>query len=70
MIFSDFIQSLKHRLSCSRPMSLAELERETAAMVYGGDIYTVLVRDRAVRELAYRGGRVQQASDAVLPFIR
>ena len=44
---------------------------ETAAMVYGGDIYTVLVRDRAERQLTRRDSRwMDYRRDAGWPFIR
>lgn len=45
--------------------------QETAAMVYGGDIYAVLVRDRAVRRLELADSRrVDHRHDAGWPFIR
>lgn len=44
---------------------------ETAAMVYGGDIYAVLVRDRAVRHLTRVDNRwADHRHDAGWPFIR
>lgn len=44
---------------------------ETAAMVYGGDVYVVLLRDRAIRQLALaESRRVDHRRDAGWPFIR
>jgi hypothetical protein len=46
-------------------------QQETAAMVYGGDIYAVLLRDRAVRQLARsERQRIDSRRDAGWPFIR
>lgn len=45
--------------------------QETAAMVYGGDIYAVLLRDRFVRQLAR--AKIRQTPghlDTTWPFIR
>ena len=45
--------------------------QETAAMVYGGDIYAVLLHDRFVRQLARaKVRRTQSRPDSVWPFIR
>lgn len=45
--------------------------RETAAMVYVGDIYAVLLRDRAARRLAQSDSRSPDyRRDASWPFIR
>lgn len=46
-------------------------QQETAAMVYGGDIYAVLLRDRAVRQLARSESHgADHRRDAGWPFIR
>ena len=45
--------------------------QETAAMVYVGDIYAVLLRDRAARRMAQAGNRsLDYRRDASWPFIR
>lgn len=45
--------------------------QETAAMVYVGDIYAVLLRDRAARRLAQADDRhVDYRRDDSWPFIR
>ena len=45
--------------------------QETAAMVYVGDIYAVLLRDRAARRLAQADNRsLDYRRDASWPFIR
>ena len=47
------------------------VRQETVAMVYGGDIYAVLLRDRVVRQLARSEvHRVDHRRDAGWPFIR
>lgn len=45
--------------------------QETAAMVYDGDIYAVLLRDRAARRLTpLAESRADYRRDASWPFIR
>lgn len=45
--------------------------QETVAMVYVGDIYAVLLRDRAARRLAQADNRsLDYRRDASWPFIR
>jgi hypothetical protein len=45
--------------------------QETAAMVYDGDIYAVLLRDRAARRLTQTADRrPDYRRDASWPFIR
>jgi hypothetical protein len=45
--------------------------QETAAMVYDGDIYAVLLRDRAARRLTQSADhRPDSRRDASWPFIR
>ena len=44
--------------------------RELTAMVYGGDIYAVLVRDRAVRRMTRTDYPSKYRRDAGWPFIR
>jgi len=45
--------------------------RETAAMVYGGDIYAVLLQDRFVRQRALANvRRAAVRRDTTWPFIR
>ncbi len=45
--------------------------QETAAMVYVGDIYAVLLRDRVARRLAQADSRrLDYRRDASWPFIR
>ncbi len=45
--------------------------QETAAMVYVGDIYAVVLHDRAARQLARSGdNRLDYRRDAGWPFIR
>ncbi len=44
---------------------------EIAAMIYGGDVYVVLLRDRVARQLALaESRRVDHRRDAGWPFIR
>ena len=63
--------SLKAVLSLFKPRKRENSNlQETLAMVYGGDIYTVLVRDRAARRLARTGSHRDHRRDPAWPFIR
>ena len=66
------LKALKSKISILVSAKADDAGRqETAAMVYGGDIYAVLLRDRAVRQLARsENHRVDQRRDAGWPFIR
>ena len=63
---------LKTKITASKSAQTDDAWRqETAAMVYGGDIYAVLLHDRFVRQLALaRVRRTQPRPDNVWPFIR
>lgn len=63
---------LKTRITASKSAQTDDAWRqETAAMVYGGDIYAVLLYDRFVRQQALaRVRRTQSRPDNVWPFIR
>jgi hypothetical protein len=67
-----FIDSVKAIISSFRSVKGDNTGRqETLAMVYGGDIYAVLVRDRAARQLAMtQRRRGDHRRDASWPFIR
>jgi len=67
-----FLNSLRARISSFRSAKSDDTSRqETLAMVYGGDIYTVLVRDRAARQQAStERHRADRRHDAGWPFIR
>jgi len=67
-----FLNSLRARLSSFRSAKSDDTTRqETLAMVYGGDIYAVLVRDRVARQLASsERRRADHRHDAGWPFIR
>ena len=67
-----WLKTLKRKITALKSAQTDDAGRwETAAMVYGGDIYAVLVRDRAVRQLArVDSGRVDYRRDAGWPFIR
>jgi len=66
------IELLKTKITASKSAQTDDAWRqETAAMVYGGDIYAVLLHDRFVRQLALaRVRRTQPRPDTVWPFIR
>jgi len=63
---------LKTKIRASKSAKTDDAWRqETAAMVYGGDIYAVLLHDRFVRQLALaKVRRAQRHPDTVWPFIR
>jgi len=62
---------LKAALSLFKPTKKGNSNlQETLAMVYGGDIYTVLVRDRAARRLARTESHRDHRRDPAWPFIR
>ena len=63
---------LKTKITASKSAQTDDAWRqETAAMVYGGDIYAVLLYDRFVRQLALaKVRRTQRRPDSVWPFIR
>ena len=67
-----WLKALKRKITALKSAQTDDAGRwETAAMVYGGDIYAVLVRDRAVRQLVrVDSGRVDYRRDAGWPFIR
>ena len=67
-----FLNYLKARMSSFKSANRENSNRqETLAMVYVGDIYAVLVRDRAARQLALtERRRVDHRHDAGWPFIR
>ena len=66
------LKTLKSKISVLLSAKADDAGRqETAAMVYGGDIYAVLLRDRAVRQLARsESRRLDHRRDAGWPFIR
>jgi hypothetical protein len=63
---------LKTKITASKSAQTDDAWRqETAAMVYGGDIYAVLLHDRFVRQLAFaRVRRTPSHTDNVWPLIR
>ena len=63
---------LKTKITASQSAQTDDAWRqETAAMVYGGDIYAVLLHDRFVRQLALAKVRgTPHRPDTVWPFIR
>ncbi len=67
-----WLQALKRKITALKPAQTGDADRwETAAMVYGGDIYAAMVRHRAVRQLARVDGRQPDyRRDAGWPFIR
>ncbi len=67
-----WLKALKRKITALKSAQTDDAGRwETAAMVYGGDIYAVLVRDRAVRHLTRVDSRwVDHRRDAGWPFIR
>ena len=72
IIMMKILNYLKARLSSFRSANRENSNRqETLAMVYVGDIYAVLVRDRAVRQLALtERRRMDHRHEAGWPFIR
>ena len=71
-IIMKWVKALKRKITALKSAQTDDAGRwETAAMVYGGDIYAVLVRDRAVRHLTRVDSRwVDHRRDAGWPFIR
>jgi len=73
MKIADIIGSLRTMVSTRKSTIAAEdALRETAAMVYVGDIYAVHVHNRVALELVRINGRrpVEGVNDAVSPFLR
>ncbi len=70
MTFSSLVKLYKAKLFSLGYGTAVKSEHKTKALDYDGDVYTVLVRDRALRKLARRNSQAQQASDAVLPYLR
>ncbi|MEK7206673.1 MAG: hypothetical protein AAB134_02165 [Pseudomonadota bacterium] len=73
MKIADIIGSLRTMISTRKSTMTAEdVLRETAAMVYVGDIYAVHVHNRVALELVRINGRptVKGVNDAVSPFLR
>ena len=71
-IIMKWLKALKRKITALKSAQTDDAGRwETAAMVYGGDIYAVLVRDRAVRHLTRVDNRLgDHRHDAGWPFIR
>ena len=71
-IIMKWLKALKRKITALKSAQTDDAGRwETAAMVYGGDIYAVLVRDRAVRHLTRVDNRwADHRHDAGWPFIR
>ncbi len=71
-IIMKWLKALKRKITALKSAQTDDAGRwETAAMVYGGDIYAVLVRDRAVRHLTRVDSRWSDyRHDAGWPFIR
>ena len=67
-----WLKALKRKITALKSAQTDDAGRwETAAMVYGGDIYAVLVRQRAVRQLArIDSSQRDYRRDAGWPFIR
>ena len=67
-----WLKALKRKITALKSAQTDDAGRwETAAMVYSGDIYAVLVRQRAARQLARVDGRQRDyRRDAGWPFIR
>jgi hypothetical protein len=68
----NWLHSIKSRITWLTSARTDESAwRETAAMVYDGDIYAVLLRDRAARRLTpLAESRADYRRDASWPFIR
>jgi hypothetical protein len=66
------LRILKEIMTSPRSVKTDDAGRgETGAMVYGDDVYVVLLHDRAVRQLALaESRRVDYRCDAGWPFIR
>ena len=71
-IIMKWVKALKRKITALKSAQTDDAGQwETAAMVYGGDIYAVLVRDRAVRHLTRVDNRwADHRHDAGWPFIR
>ena len=71
-IIMKWVKALKRKITALKSAQTDDAGRwETAAMVYGGDIYAVLVRDRALRHLTRVDNRwADHRHDAERPFIR
>jgi len=71
-IIMKWLKALKRKITALKSAQTDDAGRwETAAMVYGGDIYAVLVRNRAVRHITRADSRrVDHRHDAGWPFIR
>jgi hypothetical protein len=67
-----WLHNIKSRIASLAAAGTEESSsRETAAMVYVGDIYAVLLHDRAARRLAQSGNRrADYRHDDSWPFIR
>jgi len=67
-----WLKALKRKITALKSAQTDDAGRwETAAMVYGGDIYAVLVRHRAMRQLARVDSSLPDyRRDAGWPFIR
>jgi hypothetical protein len=67
-----WLHNIKSRIaSLTSNRTEAAAWQETAAMVYDGDIYAVLLRDRAARRLTQSADhRPDHRRDASWPFIR
>lgn len=67
-----WLNNIRSRISALTSAKLNDSRwQETAAMVYDGDIYAVLLRDRAARRLAQSDNRsLDYQRDASWPFIR
>ena len=67
-----WIKNIRTRLSALTSVKTEDAEwQETTAMVYVGDIYAVLLRNRAARLVAQADNhRLDYRRDAGWPFIR
>lgn len=67
----QWINTLKSKLAAFASRGADEAAwQETAAMVYVGDIYAVLLHDRAARRQARGDYPAPERRDASWPFIR
>lgn len=67
-----WLDNIRSRISALTSAKMDDSRwQETAAMVYVGDIYAVLLRDRAARRLSQASHRsLDHRRDASWPFIR
>lgn len=67
-----WLNNIRSRISALTSTKIDDSRwQETAAMVYDGDIYAVLLRDRAARRLSQASDRsLDHRRDASWPFIR